>query len=79
MNKTTLLTLFVLGFALTGCEQAAQQATDMAKQSARQAIDGAKQTAEEALGLQGTGKEGEAGKGKDESEQEGEREGSAKD
>ncbi len=62
MNKTILLTALLIAFPLTGCEQATQQASDLAKTSAQEAIDGAKKTAEEALGLGGEGSKEEASK-----------------
>jgi hypothetical protein len=72
VNKTMLLTALLIALPLTGCEQATQQASDLAKKSAQEAIDGAKKSAEEALGLGGDGSKDEAGKdeeGKDEAGQ----------
>jgi ribosomal protein L12E/L44/L45/RPP1/RPP2 len=62
VNKTILLTALLIALPLTGCEQATQHASDLAKQSAQEAIDGAKKSAEEALGLGGEGSKDEAGK-----------------
>ena len=69
VNKTVLLTALIIALQLTGCEQATQDASDLAKKSAQEAIDSAKKTAEEALGLEGGGSKDEAGQdeaGKDE-------------
>lgn len=62
VNKTILLTALIIAFSLTGCEQATQQASDLAKESAQGVIDSAKKSAEEALGLGGEGSQEEAGK-----------------
>ena len=62
VNKTIWLTALIIALPLTGCEQATQQAGDLAKKSAQEAIDSAKKTAEEALGLEGGGSKEEAGK-----------------
>jgi len=61
VNKTALLTALIIALPLTGCEQATQDASDLAKKSAQEAIDSAKKTAEEALGLGGGGSNDEAG------------------
>jgi len=74
VNKTILLTALLIAFPLTGCEQATQQASDLAKTSAQEAIDGAKKTAEEALGLGGEGSKEDAGKEEGGKEDEGEKE-----
>jgi hypothetical protein len=58
MNKTILLTALIIALPLTGCEQATQQAGDLANQS----IDSAKKTAAEALGLNAEGSKDETGK-----------------
>jgi hypothetical protein len=62
VNKTIWLTALLVALPLTGCEQATQQAGDLAKKSAQEAIDSAKKTAEEALGLEGGGSKEEGGK-----------------
>ncbi len=49
MNKTVLLTALIIAFPADRCEQATQQASDLAKKSAQEAIDGAKKTAQKPL------------------------------
>ena len=41
MNKIIWLTALIIALPLTGCEQATQHATDLAKKSTQEAIDGA--------------------------------------
>jgi len=74
VNKTILLTALIIAFSLAGCEQATQQASDLAKKSAQEAIDGAKKSAEEALGLGGEGSKDEAGKDEEGKDEEGKEE-----
>ena len=74
VNKTIWLTALIIALPLTGCEQATQHASDLAKKSAQEAIDSAKITAEEALGLEGGDSKEEAGKEDAGKEEEGEKE-----
>jgi hypothetical protein len=74
VNKTILLTALIIALPLTGCEQATQHASDLAKQSAQEAIDSAKKTAAEALGLEGGGSKDEAGKDEEGKDEEGTKE-----
>jgi hypothetical protein len=60
MNKSFVLSALIIALPLAGCDQAAEQASDLAKKTAQETIDNAKKATEEALGLRSSSSEEEA-------------------